>query len=70
MHTLDQAPVTHTVSVASFSFYTQDEIRNLSVKQIHKAETFDLLRNPVPGGIFDPAMGPVGETERYANVYV
>ncbi|CAL8467924.1 g7462 [Coccomyxa elongata] len=47
------------VSAISFGFYSDDEIRALSVKQIVSPIVFDNLRNAVPGGLYDPAMGPL-----------
>lgn len=62
---ITNAPVTQSITNVSFGFYTPDEIHKLSVKRVHKAETFDMLHNSVIGGVFDPAMGPVGDSERY-----
>lgn len=40
-----------------FSFYTDEEIEKLSVKEIHNPMAYDELNNPTPGGICDEAMG-------------
>nr|ACN85301.1 putative RNA polymerase A(I) large subunit [Oryza coarctata] len=46
-----------------FSFYNDDEIRRISVKQITKADRLDAKNCPVPGGLLDPAMGPTNDTD-------
>ena len=38
------------------------QIRKLSVKQIVSPIVFDNLRNAVPGGLYDPAMGPLEQS--------
>ena len=42
----------------SFSFYTAEDVRRLSVVQITSPVAFDTLNNPIPGGLYDPKMGP------------
>jgi DNA-directed RNA polymerase I subunit RPA1 len=51
-------PVSRRIDSVSFSFYTADEIRKLSVKQITNSVIFDALNNPTKGGLYDNAMGP------------
>ncbi len=51
--------ITKHVTGAAFSFLTAAEIRALSVKQITNALTFDLLKQPIPSGLYDVALGPV-----------
>eukprot|EP00948_MAST-09A_sp_MAST-9A-sp1_P003219 g3219.t1 len=43
---------------ASFSFYTAEEIRRLSVKEITCTSAFDALNRPLEGGLYDPRLGP------------
>ena len=47
-----------------FSFYTADELRKLSVVQVVSSEQRDALSRPLPGGLYDPKMGP---TDHYEN---
>lgn len=51
--------LTQQVVGTSFSFYTEDEIRALSVKQITNPQTFDTFNRPTEGGVYDRALGPV-----------
>ncbi|KAK8455838.1 hypothetical protein SEVIR_4G227300v4 [Setaria viridis] len=46
-----------------FSFYGDDEIKRSSVKKITKSERLDAKNLPVPGGLLDPAMGPINDTD-------
>ncbi|CAL4947601.1 unnamed protein product [Urochloa decumbens] len=46
-----------------FSFYSDDEIKRISVKKITKSERLDAKSLPVPGGLLDPAMGPINDTD-------
>ncbi|CAK7342498.1 unnamed protein product [Dovyalis caffra] len=50
-----------TVSVDSvaFSFLTDEEVREHSFIKITSARLLDTLDKPVPGGLYDPAMGPL-----------
>eukprot|EP00729_Bicosta_minor_P021889 gene21889-6495_t len=49
----------HKVCGVSFSAYTEDEIRNLSIKTLHNPDSFDMMGHPMSGGLYDPAMGPI-----------
>ncbi|KAG1672823.1 hypothetical protein FOA52_004627 [Chlamydomonas sp. UWO 241] len=42
-----------------FGFYTDEEVRKLSVKRIVSPLIFDNLKNPVLEGLYDPALGPI-----------
>eukprot|EP01138_Halocafeteria_seosinensis_P005907 gb/GECG01006039.1/.p1 GENE.gb/GECG01006039.1/~~gb/GECG01006039.1/.p1 ORF type:complete len:2244 (+),score=294.27 gb/GECG01006039.1/:1-6732(+) len=46
-------------NAATFSFYSDREIQALSVKQIDSPVAFDSMGHAVPGGLYDPALGPV-----------
>jgi DNA-directed RNA polymerase I subunit RPA1 len=54
-------PVTSALESVEFTFLTAEEIRSISVKRIENDNTFDTLLNPVPGGLYDPALGPWGD---------
>jgi DNA-directed RNA polymerase I subunit RPA1 len=56
---MDSAEVLrHTVRELSFGFFGAEEVRGLSVKQVTSPQTFDVLGHALPGGLYDPAMGP------------
>ena len=46
-----------------FSFYSAAEVRKISVVQVHTAEQRDAHNRPLPGGLYDPAMGPTDQFE-------
>ncbi|CAN6457611.1 unnamed protein product [Victoria cruziana] len=50
--------VTSSVESVRMAFYTDEEVRGMSVKEITTPILFDNLGRPVSGGLFDPAMGP------------
>jgi DNA-directed RNA polymerase beta' subunit len=50
-------PVSDAISGVDFGFLSSTEIKALSVKRIDNATTFDTLLNPVPGGLYDAALG-------------
>ncbi|KAL3691839.1 hypothetical protein R1sor_005490 [Riccia sorocarpa] len=56
--------VCKAIDAVEFSFYTEEEIEAISVKQITSPVLFDNLRNAVPGGLYDPALGPL---DRFSN---
>ena len=41
--------LTHTVTGASFAFYSEEEIRRLSVKRITNPNPFDAFNHPSAG---------------------
>jgi DNA-directed RNA polymerase I subunit RPA1 len=58
-------PVASSIAGVDFTVYSDEEIKKLSVKRIHNTPTLDSFNNPVPGGLYDPAMGAWGD-----HVYV
>ncbi|XP_042377579.1 DNA-directed RNA polymerase I subunit 1-like [Zingiber officinale] len=46
-----------------FSFYTPEEVRRLSVKKITNEYLLDAKNSPIPDGLYDPAMGPLNDTD-------
>ncbi|KAE9573016.1 DNA-directed RNA polymerase I subunit RPA190 [Colletotrichum fructicola] len=54
-------PISSSVETVEFTFLTEEEIRAVSVKRIENDSTFDNLLNPVPGGLYDPALGSWGD---------
>lgn len=57
-------PVPAAISSVDFTFLSSADIKQISVKRIVNAQTFDTLLNPIPGGLYDAALGALGE-----NVY-
>ncbi|KAK5988731.1 DNA-directed RNA polymerase I subunit [Cladobotryum mycophilum] len=55
-------PVTSEVESVEFTFLSAKEIKAISVKRIENESTFDNLLNPVPGGLYDPALGSWGDS--------
>jgi DNA-directed RNA polymerase I subunit RPA1 len=53
------------VKATAFSFYTAEEVKKISVKRILTTASLDVLGNPIPGGLYDPAMGPLNRFETY-----
>lgn len=41
----------------NFSFYSPEEARKVSVKEISSDLAFDSLQRPINGGLYDPCMG-------------
>lgn len=56
-------PVASAISSVDFSVLTAEEIKRLSVKRVQNATTFDTLLHPVPGGLYDPALGAWGDIQ-------
>ncbi|XP_052238308.1 DNA-directed RNA polymerase I subunit RPA1-like isoform X3 [Dreissena polymorpha] len=46
-----------------FRFYTTQEIKALSVKEITNTETFDNLNHPTVGGLYDSSLGPTEDRD-------
>lgn len=49
--------VASSIGSVGFEFLSTEDIRTLSVKRIQNAITFDTLLHPVPGGLYDAALG-------------
>ena len=49
----------YCIEGVTFRFYSSDEIKALSVKEIKNPETFDSLSQPNIGGLYDPALGKI-----------
>ena len=47
-----------------YGVYGDDDVRRLSVVQVTSAEQRDALNRPLPGGLYDPKMGP---TDHYSS---
>ncbi len=45
------------MKATTFSFYTDEEVAKLSIKEITNHKAFDHLGNPMPGGIYDKHLG-------------
>ncbi|KAF2965812.1 hypothetical protein GQX73_g7762 [Xylaria multiplex] len=54
-------PISSAIDSVEFDFLTPTEIRAISVKKIENPTTFDSLLNPIPGGLYDPALGSWGD---------
>ncbi|KKK14769.1 hypothetical protein P175DRAFT_0522137 [Aspergillus ochraceoroseus IBT 24754] len=54
-------PVASSISGIDFGVYSDEDIKAISVKRIHNTPTLDSFNNPVPGGLYDPALGAWGD---------
>ena len=54
-------PIASSIGSLDFGFLTAEEIKSLSVKRISSSTTFDQLLHPIPGGLYDPALGAFSE---------
>jgi len=50
--------LTHAVTGAAWVQLSADEVRRLSVKQLTNPQSLDGLGRPLPGGLYDAALGP------------
>lgn len=50
-------PVSSSIGGLEFGFLSDEDIKAISVKRIHNTPTLDSFNNPVPGGLYDPALG-------------
>lgn len=54
-------PIASHIGSVDFGFLSSEEIKALSVKKIVNSTTFDSLLHPVPGGLYDSALGAWGD---------
>lgn len=52
---------TEVVEAVKFSLFTDEEVRKHSFKKITSPLMIDSVERPVPGGLYDPALGPIDE---------
>ena len=50
-------PVASFIGSVDFSLLSSDDVKAISVKKIQNPTTFDSLLHPVPGGLYDAALG-------------
>ena len=50
-------PIASSIGSVNFGFLSSEDIKILSVKRIINPTTFDTLLHPVPGGLYDSALG-------------
>lgn len=50
-------PVASYIGSVDFGFLSSEDIKALSVKKVQNPTTFDTLLHPVPGGLYDAALG-------------
>lgn len=50
-------PIASYIGSVDFGFLESEDIKSISVKRIQNPTTFDSLLQPVPGGLYDPALG-------------
>ena len=50
--------VVREAAAVRYGVYSDDDIRKLSVVRVYSAEQRDALNRPLPGGLYDPRMGP------------
>ena len=54
-------PIASHIGSVEFGCLSAEEIRAFSVKKIVNPTTFDTLLHPVPGGLYDAALGAWGD---------
>ncbi|XP_052730240.1 DNA-directed RNA polymerase I subunit 1 isoform X2 [Vigna angularis] len=52
---------TNSVKAVAFSFLTSDDLQRSSLVKITNPILLNALLHPVPGGLYDPAMGPLDD---------
>ncbi|KAM6592751.1 hypothetical protein CsatA_000454 [Cannabis sativa] len=52
---------TESVEAVQFSFYTDEEVRKQSFVKITSPNLLDNVERPIPGGLYDPALGSLDE---------
>ncbi|KAL6555410.1 hypothetical protein OROGR_006668 [Orobanche gracilis] len=61
MNSQSSKGTTEVVEAVRFGFFTDKEVRRHSVVKVTDPTLLDRLENPIPGGLYDPAMGPLDE---------
>jgi DNA-directed RNA polymerase I subunit RPA1 len=59
-----RSTVSKIVSGVSFSFFTEEEVKKMSVVKIVTPQKWDLLQQPIAGGLYDLAMGAIDRDQK------
>ena len=54
-------PVASSIAGIDFGVLSNEEIKAVSVKRIYNTPSLDSFNNPVPGGLYDTALGAWGD---------
>ncbi len=54
-------PVPSQLEGVEFALLSADEIHAISAKKIESDITYTTLMHPTPGGLYDPALGSMGD---------
>lgn len=54
-------PVSSSIGGIDFGVMSDEEIKAVSVKRIYNTPSLDSFNNPVPGGLYDAALGAWGD---------
>ncbi|KAK2982387.1 hypothetical protein RJ640_026230 [Escallonia rubra] len=57
-----------SVEAVRFSFMTDEEVRKHSVLNVTNPVLLDTMEKPVPGGLYDPALGPLDDQTSLRNI--
>ena len=49
--------ISHRMHGLTFSLFSSEEIKKLSVKEITNPNSFDMFSHPTAGGLYDAALG-------------
>lgn len=59
--------VSEGVEAVKFGLYTPEEIKKLSAVKITNTNLLDSIDRPLPGGLYDPALGPLDDRTPYGS---
>lgn len=54
-------PVSSSIGGIDFGVMSDEEIKAVSVKRIYNTPSLDSFNNPIPGGLYDAALGAWGD---------
>ncbi|KAK3014927.1 hypothetical protein RJ639_009943 [Escallonia herrerae] len=57
-----------SVEAVRFSFMTDEEVRKHSVLKVTNPVLLNTMEKPVPGGLYDPALGPLDDQTSLRNI--
>ena len=58
-------PIPAEITAVKFSFYSADQVRAISAKQISNPVVLDGLGRPARDGLYDPHLGPMDRDYLY-----
>ena len=64
----DNKEIVNRIEHVQFGYYSSEDVRRLSVKEIKNPIAFDQLQRPLANGLYDPSLGNTIKLKNNINI--